>query len=130
MGDINMPDLKRCPFCNGFAQPALENRLLLGGADKWYHKIRCKVCGAQTGLWETYELAVKHWNSRVEQTCHHAVTERGEACCSNCGEPDEWWLFYEDLNYCPNCGARVVSEEEEGHMVADAIRRLEKVLGE
>lgn len=31
-------------------------------------------------------------------------------------------------NYCPDCGARVVSEEEQGHMVADAIRRLEKAV--
>lgn len=135
MGDLNMPDLKRCPFCKGFAQPALENKLLLGGADKWYHIIRCKVCGAQTGLCETYELAVKCWNSRIidceeclfnavpatdenmakrgwvrERTCYHTVNDRGEACCSACGHSDEWWLFPADLNYCPNCGAKVVKE--------------------
>ena len=40
-------------------------------------------------------------------------------------------LYYENDDcprYCPNCGARVLSEEEQGHMVADAIRRLEKAV--
>lgn len=31
-------------------------------------------------------------------------------------------------NYCSNCGARVISEEEIGRMVADSIRRMEEAL--
>lgn len=46
--------------------------------------------------------------------------------CDQCGNA----VLTGKPNYCPNCGARVISEEEEGHMMADAIRRLEKVLGE
>ena len=122
--------LKPCPFCGGEAEmrPWKYN-----GHDRY--DFFCGHCGCSfiAGTCETKEEAIAKWNTRTERTCHHAVTERGEACCSACGQPDEWWLF-DDLNYCPNCGARVLSEEEQGqirrleNIVADATRRLEKAV--
>lgn len=45
--------------------------------------------------------------------------------CSECGV-----VLMGNPRYCSRCGAKVLSEEEQGHMVADAIRRLEKAVEE
>lgn len=45
--------------------------------------------------------------------------------CSECGKG---YVEYEPPRYCPHCGAKVMSEEEQGHAIADAIRRLEKAV--
>lgn len=59
-----------------------------------------------------------------ERTCR--IIEDGymddPAICSECG------THYDDGRYCKHCGARVISEEEIGHTVADAISRLKKVM--
>lgn len=64
-----------------------------------------------------------------ERTCHWIGLEewKNPVECSECGVLVVAHVAL-DSNYCPNCGARVVSEEEQGHMVADAIRRLEKAV--
>lgn len=56
--------------------------------------------------------------------------EYGYWVCSECGETLPAWVTRYPANYCPYCGARVVDEEEQGHMMADAIRKLEKVVEE
>lgn len=78
------------------------------------------------------EQANKEWNTRAERTCHNMSDFQDCDCfiCSECGEAFETArleydddLFYSlndavhedyydrcdcDLNYCPNCGAKVV----------------------
>ena len=57
-----------------------------------------------------------------ERTCR--IIEDGymddPAVCSYCG------THYDGGRYCKHCGARVLTDEEQGHLVADAIRRLEE----
>ena len=53
--------------------------------------------------------AIDDWNSRFERTCR----DDGNGCCSNCGSPAPQSYasaFAESPKYCPECGARVVSE--------------------
>ena len=51
-----------------------------------------------------------------ERTCRNVSERPGEFECSECGATlyggDEtgFWIDNGDLSYCPNCGARVVSE--------------------
>ena len=67
--------------------------------------------------WEQARRAVADkWNRRAERTCHIDMPvidwETGETDyrCSVCGfsaDPQDWAETYD---YCPRCGARVVSE--------------------
>ena len=107
-----MNELKACPFCGGEAEAIHE----INGM--W--TVECVKCGALVD-------GIKAWNTRApmsyedlkilldelgvsERTCHPviAITEDGGyeyALCSECDgriEPED--------NYCPNCGAKVVSE--------------------
>lgn len=63
-----------------------------------------------------------------ERTCRDQDENESLFVCSECGASCQ--LLVNEAHYCPNCGARVLSEEEQGHMVADAIRRLEKAVEE
>lgn len=114
--------LKPCPFCGGNAAVAQNTSVFLD------YRVYCKRCGAETGMYTTAIKAVRCWNNREEQTCRMKRDTFGEWRCLACGETISSWSDSWAPNYCPNCGARVLSEEEQGHMVADAIRRLEKAV--
>lgn len=64
-----------------------------------------------------------------ERTCRNEL-RGGFFKCSECGltVSDSEYFALTTVCYCPSCGARVLSEEEQGHMVADAIRGLEKAV--
>lgn len=133
---VNINELLPCPFC--------------GGKAKWkgYYTgstsglVECAECAACTrGV--NWEDAKERWNARAERTCTMEKKKSGYftgLICSKCGctsfymydDPGEHGMFIglPFPEYCYNCGARVVSEEEQGHMVADAIRRLEKAVEE
>ena len=63
--------------------------------------------------------AIAAWNSRAERTCH-IEGRYGNQYCTCCGEMVGTWDSTSELyvsgnmvelwNYCPNCGAKVVSE--------------------
>lgn len=127
--------LKPCPFCGGKARleaidfdddyPTNLSEVI------WW--VMCTKCGAHTDEYSTptEAEAIAAWNTRAERTCKMEVFcmhDEGDFTfrCSECGKG---YVEYEPPNYCPFCGARVMSEEEQGHMVADAIRRLEKAVG-
>lgn len=59
--------------------------------------------------YRTEESAIKRWNRRAERTCRiervSTPYHRGPARCSVCMMPLEPLV-----NYCPHCGARVVSD--------------------
>lgn len=112
---VNNNELLPCPFC--------------GGKAKWkgYYTgstpglVECTGCAACThgGNWEK---AKEQWNARAERAC--TMKQDGMfLVCSECGT-----VLMGNPRYCSGCGARVLSEEEQGHMVADAIRRLEKAV--
>ena len=46
------------------------------------------------------------WNARAERTCHDTDANSWHFTCSSCGYEQNG---YEQWNYCPNCGARVIA---------------------
>lgn len=109
--------LRPCPFCGGEAHirevvSACSVVYTVGCSDS-------ECMGFETLLCKTTpEEAIAAWNCRAERTCgewrgdprqdaigHAAAHEDDELWCENCDiELDEDW------EYCPHCGARVVSE--------------------
>ena len=100
-----MTDLKPCPFCGGEANTVLK------GSDDWH--IECHDCASRSGIYGIRESAIAAWNTRAERTCRREPAEIEDGLtayfCSACDG-----LMYEDEPYCPNCGARVVSEDNNG----------------
>lgn len=64
-------DLKRCPFCNGYAHEFIsgiyQSTPLPGG---WHgrtmkHYIMCQDCGCRTSDEEILQAAIEEWNKRA-----------------------------------------------------------------
>ena len=112
-----------CPFCSGEAfvnddptgnggKPHMSGNVGLGRL--W--SVECDECGADAGFWQDRDVAIAAWNSRAERTCrnldkHHNIMFK----CSECGhwecqDFDGEKILPQTWNYCPNCGAKVVSE--------------------
>ena len=101
-----------CPFCGGKAH--IWN-------SGYFYNGKCYKCGCTLSGngYVTEAEAIEAWNTRAERTC--CMTDRGE--CSECGAYIvRAWTEVHDFNgdmkridlrshnYCPNCGAKVVSE--------------------
>lgn len=130
-----MEGLKPCPFCGGKAA-VVQNATTTYFLD---YRVRCKRCGAETGMYTTAIKAVRCWNNRSacddcqmggvpateknmakygwvkERTCRNTHKNRWFSC-SECGfgfmdmfACDEHDIE-EQPRYCPNCGAKVVNE--------------------
>lgn len=92
-----MSELKPCPFCGGEANTVLRN------ADDWH--VECHDCASKSGTYGFKEYAIEAWNTRAERTCYSERSDSWE--CSECGGVDAY-SSAELINYCPNCGAKVV----------------------
>ena len=123
-----MSDLKPCPFC-GCNAGVLEREQLNGPI---LYKIVCnsKKCrghdsAGNVGSWmengwrESREEAAELWNRRSERACELELDEYENVIrCTSCGHeecnPCSNDCMYGNAKYkwkyCPNCGARVVSE--------------------
>lgn len=116
-----MSELKPCPFCGGEASIEYENYDFDGG--NWWlireADVVCRECGLvfhvenesreyQHGE-HCLDFIIEAWNTRAERTC--VVHRRGSSTdnreCSECGASYRGDVLY-PLNYCPNCGAKVV----------------------
>lgn len=72
----------------------------------------CPYCGASGPMALSEDEAVEAWNRRAERTCRVVSAKEcggvGYAPgCSECGWQMAGSMWH---NYCPNCGARVVSK--------------------
>lgn len=104
-----MRELKPCPFCGGEAEFHIYGRSC---------NVVCSRCQIGTRLEhiDEYEVAIDAWNTRAERTCRMEWDEDGEGdelypvghvTCSAC---DAWLYAVNTMRFCPECGARVVSE--------------------
>ena len=57
-----MNKLKPCPFCGGEAKVESDTWRDVGVM----HCVECE-CGVSTGVYETVEEAVEHWNRRIKE---------------------------------------------------------------
>ena len=111
-----MSELLPCPFCGGEAETCHVTQLWEPRNTYW---AKCKNCHISGTHHKTEAEAIAAWNTRAERTCR--MTDKGE--CSECGAYIvRAWTEVHDFNgdmkridlrshnYCPNCGAKVVSE--------------------
>jgi len=105
-------ELKPCPFCGSPAKMESDE-------EEWGFAVSCSntdcPVDATTYARSTAEEATEAWNTRAERTCK----DKAEAAlidgflCSECGCCLTAEQFYcGELNYCPNCGAKVVEQME------------------
>lgn len=101
-------ELKPCPFCGGEAE-----------ITKWHegYFVECREqsCGGTIGAYKTEEETIEAWNTRAERTCRNITRHRYYGFeCSECKwsayEPNDYGndVNFDDFNYCPSCGAKVV----------------------
>lgn len=112
---MSVISLKPCPFCGGEAVATYDSEY----NPKGVYWVSCGRCGAMPrGVFNTEVEAIEAWNTRAERTCKPkrvpvsfdrelwpGVTEMHRLVCSECGCAD---LGMSGVNYCPNCGAKVV----------------------
>lgn len=95
-----MNELLPCPFCGGEAHTY-----------KTIAQRYCAICNepfcANVGPFDTEAGAIAAWNSRTELTCHDTDANPWHFTCSACGYEQNG---YEQWNYCPSCGRKVVGE--------------------
>lgn len=106
--------LRKCPFCGGEADMVDEGSEC--SPDRFWACCPNPSCFVEgTGVYATEEEAAQAWNTRVERTCHD--DGRGVFRCDACGafvRRDAVIDCIDDIpiRYCPNCGARAVSEKK------------------
>ena len=116
-----MRELLLCPFCKGEADLYTKQWTNCLG-DKYYSAFAyCIECGVSfkrvEDLYKTedeaIQAAIEAWNTRAERTCYDknaSAREHGAHLflwrCSNCNESYDTEM--DSMNYCPNCGAKVV----------------------
>lgn len=129
-----MDELKPCPVCGKTDGLQIHQYIVLDRREPSAVAVECGHCGIGGPYEITYEQAIREWNSMAERTCH--LVRHGSLAdmpsficwsCSECGFGLHHSEYDAQFLYCPHCGAKVVSDEEQLHVFADSIRRLEKV---
>lgn len=114
-----MSELLPCPWCGSDIRLSPINVPWSDNEPCWaiWHVDGTKAyedkCPMEMGGYDTEAEAVEAWNTRAERTCNRITLglerEREVATvswiCSACRKH-----MNKDHNYCPNCGAKVVSE--------------------
>lgn len=99
-----MTKLERCPFCGA------EAEVVRNSSGSYFARCTNRQCAAKTRLYHENENGARlAWNRRAESTCHY-VYDR-EICAWRCSECGGLEPVGDHVRYCPDCGARVVSEK-------------------
>ena len=74
MRELELPKIKRCPFCGGFSTLAHNSRTYINGELTHITYVYCKDCDSRgrrvilnedgRTRKESYVLAISHWNRR------------------------------------------------------------------
>lgn len=108
--------LRPCGFCeHGEARVIVVDEVTDAGCEEAtvpLYAASCPYCGARGPMALSEDEAVEAWNRRAERTCRVVSAKEcggvGYAPgCSECGWQMAGSMWH---NYCPNCGARVVSK--------------------
>lgn len=105
-----MEKLKPCPFCGG--EPGVFQSVY-GLNVACFNN--CQV-QPQTPEYLTEEAAIQAWNTRAERTCKW-VSDVNGIWHGDCGIDWEFpvgSIRDNGVNYCPNCGAKIVEQSEWG----------------
>lgn len=134
-----MTEIKPCPFCKSTSNIPAEHEewcFLRKRADCSDDYFTAGFGGGEFDWKAAYEHRfdrhsneelIEAWNTRAERTCSMSDIKTGEQAeydteeviyhCENCHDERAVYAFNEDgnvwadaPNYCPNCGAKVVSE--------------------
>lgn len=102
-------ELKPCPFCGSEFTQVRYIGFSNDSAFKRGYRGECCDCFAITKACTDPAEAAATWNHRAERTCRDiSVDSSTQFYCSECectvGIPILWGV----VNYCPNCGAKVV----------------------
>lgn len=110
--------LKHCPFCGGDGVSLARAKQVFDNSIGYIPL--CADCGCTVGSnidaeftaytdFHTEAEAIDAWNTRAERTCR---METEESCqnWNSCSECDADYYTDQPINYCPNCGAKVVEE--------------------
>ena len=111
-----MSELLSCPFCGGEAE-MLTAESMHGG---YLFGIMCNDCRSRGDVYGTEAEAIAAWNSRAERTCRDTGENDWHFVCSACSYEQNG---YEQWNYCPNCGARVISKTENVMQSSEGVER-------
>ena len=103
-------ELKPCPFCGGEAvrMDLLDNPPFPDVIGTRY--FGCRKCCVVSFTGMTDAEAVEAWNARTERTCNYVWDDKSHVWrCSECGglEP-----VSDSVNYCCDCGAKVIGNVE------------------
>ena len=100
-----MIDLKRCPFCSGYA--GIRRELFAGEIECFY--VSCRICGARGQICNTEEDAVKKWNTRKRP-----YESRRKLPCPKCGtsRPETWFSCDKVGVRCRSCGLEIWGKTE------------------
>ena len=98
-------ELKPCPFCGG--ELKIDWSM---GLQYWAYCPNDKCCFYETLIYDSVSELVEACNTRAERTCHIETKKFPLSSVPMCSECGRFWLDKDSDNYCPNCGAKVVSE--------------------
>lgn len=107
-----MEELRPCPRCGSTeVSGSVCGGIVSFGCGEFEYEVVCE-CGItfDTTTFDTAkeaeERGIAEWNTREERTCRIVEDSCGNPSCSECGAS---YLCMTDAEFCPYCGAKVVS---------------------
>lgn len=86
---------------------------------KWLESLKAEIGKAEhRTLWhyaEAIDMAIEAL--QTEPVKHGEWIDHGTTCqryeCSVCGDQHDWLILPNNINFCPNCGAKMKGQEDD-----------------